>query len=289
MFTVVTLTMGIVVAIGIAGFTFNSFLFHCRREQYEADAMAVCLAGEINKDDRVGQLNEFEQCSRELMYVLRQDLKHCSDEDYSFLAPLCRQLLSQARSNHKLLERERQNQICLFSNRMQEDSLRYNSAARQETTFRLPWLQIAKPEVVQIDVGYIDNVESNVKSPEAIEELTDFDRRKGFIDTTTKLYRGNINAFLPDEDNDLSFNISSLPAYVAQTCSPVRNTNPNVFIRTGTIFSNGETMLGSIDHIPTAVQVFYSMNVSLDLQHQYKNAVNLVSTGATNGAVAEFE
>src|SRR5438128_7967466 len=76
MLILMALTMAIIFALVMTGLTFNCFLFQCTHAQCEADAVALRLASEINKGDRVGQLNELEECSRELVYVSRKDLKN---------------------------------------------------------------------------------------------------------------------------------------------------------------------------------------------------------------------
>jgi len=286
MLTVVSLTIGLIVAVGMSGLTFNSLLFQHRRAQGEADTLAINLAGKINEGDRVGQLNELEECSRELLYVNGKELKQCSDEDYSFLTPLCEQLMTEARAGHQLLDRERTNQMSLLTKRVQETASSYNSSAYQHMTMTLPWLKTREPKVSRVDVGYIYNVESNVISLDAIKELSEFDRQKGYIDRTTRLYKGNINASLPDSGGDLKFPFSSLPAYVEATCSPARNTNPDVFVRSGTIFSEEGGTLDAVEQIPNAVQVSYSLKASMGPRQDFATALSLVSTGATNGAIA---
>lgn len=286
MLTVVALTTGMTVAVGVAGFSFNSFLFQCDQMQSKTDALALQLAGKINEGGRVGQINELQQCSRELMFVSRQELKQCEQEDFSFLTPLSQQLMGEARAGHNLVERERQNQIRLIKSDLQAEALKHNSDRSDRISLALPLLQTREPQITGIDVGYIDNVESNVKNLNVIKELSDFDRQNGYIDSTTKLYRANIDARLPDQEHDLSFRISSLPAYVEKICAPARNTNPDVFLRTGTIFTAAGDKDEEIDQLPSAIQVFVSMNASFGPREKYQATVSLVSTGAANGAIA---
>ncbi len=286
MLTLVTLTIGFIIAIGMSGFTFNSFLFEHKRAQGDADSLAIQLAQEINEGDRVGQLNELQQCSRELLYLSGKDRKMCSDEDFAFLAPLCNQLESEARSGHALLERERQNQIELMRRKMRELAAQHNDAKTSNFYLNLPWLQVRHPRVTRIDIGYINNVESNVKSLDVLKELCELDKRQGYIDPQTKLYKGNIKASIPECASDLNFAISSLPAHVKKTCAPARNTNPDVFIPTSTVFIDGSTTMDSIEQIPNAVQITCSMEAAFGLREKLGASVNLVSTASTNGAIA---
>jgi hypothetical protein len=286
MLTFVTLTMGMIIAVAIGGLTLKTFLLQRSHGQCEADAMAVRLAAEINDGDRVAQINELEESSRELIYVSSKQLKQCMEEDYSFLTPLCQQLLAEDRAGHALLEHERQNLLRLIPSNIQKTAREYNTAASQNLAFAIPWLRINCPKIQRIDVGYIENVESNVKNLDALEELADFDRRQGYIDRPSNLYMANINACLPEDGSNLSFNISSLPAYVEKTCAPARNVNPDVFVRTDTIFTDGQPALPSIKQIPNAIQIFYSMNTAVVLQDKLESDVSLISTGVTNGGMA---
>ncbi len=286
MLGVVLLTLGLIVALTMSGLTFNTLMFQVGRAQEEVDTLALDLCSHINKGDRVGQINELEQCSRELIYLSHKELKQCSDSDFYFLTPLCLQLLGEARAGHFLLERERKNQINLISREIQEVALSYNSGDGKWLTLTMPWLETCEPKITRVDVGSIDTVESNVLNLETIRELADWDRQHRYIDQSTNLYRGNINALIPGPGSDLQFEISALPAYVKGTCSPARNTNPDVFLRAGTVFRSNAVPLDSINQIPNAVQVFYSLKVAAGPRKEIATRVNLVSTGATNGAIA---
>lgn len=284
MLTVVSLTTGMTVAVTVAGLTFNSFLFQCGRVQSKADAIALQLAGKINAGDRVGQINELEQCSRELVYISRQELKRCEHDDFSFLTPVCQQLMYEAEAGHRLVESERKNQIQRIEMDLRQAADKYNTASSGCMGLNLPWLQTCEPEIVRIDVGYIDNVESNVKSLDAIKELAEIDRQRGYVDRTTRLYKANIDAGLPEETD--SFKISGLPAYVEKTCAPARNTNPDVFVSTGTVFPTKMSGNGKIEQIPNAIQIVLDMNARFGLNDMHQAEVGLVSTAATNGAIA---
>jgi hypothetical protein len=283
---ILALTMGMLVAVGMAGFTFNNFLYQRAHAQSTADAVAIQFAGSINQGDRVGQLNELECASRELIYVTRQQLRKCQDEEYDFLAPLTQQLLAESRGGQQIVERERRNQIHHIGKDIQKVASAHNYAAAGQAAFSIPWLQIQDLRITRIDVGYIENIESNVKNLDVIDGLAEFDGRQGYFDRATNLYRANINAALPDADGDLPFKLSSLPAYVEETCSPARNTNPGVFVSTATIFDNGHPILAGIDQIPNAVQVTYALNTAVGLRDRFESDVTVVSTGITNGAIA---
>jgi hypothetical protein len=231
----VVLATGIIVAAGVIGFIFNGFLFDHTRSQYKVDALALSLACSINSGDRVGEINELEECSRELIYVSRERFENCAQQDLGFLEPLCYELLDEARSGQELVERERKNQIALICKQIQKAANDYNKdSTNRRSTFNLGWLQTSEPRIEQIFVGRIAKIQSSVKSLDVIAELDASDYAQDYIDATTKLFKADVDARLP-EDSDLSFDICSLPAYVEGTCAPARNTNPEAFIPSSTL------------------------------------------------------
>lgn len=290
MMGIVIAMLAIIVFVGIAGLTTNGLWLDYWHAQMDADAMALSLASGINIGDRVGQVNELEECSRELVYVSGQASKQCEEPDFQILAPLCQRLNDEAISGHDLVERERKNQINLISQEMGDSIRKYNADQSWAPTVRLPWIEVNKPKITQVEVGAIDGGQSNVKSLDTIDELADYDRNMGYLDSRTKLFKGNINATVPNEAQGLTFKISALPACIKGTCAQARNTNPFVFKKGTTIFSNNNfsnnRSTGESGQIPNAVQVSYSMETSLLLRDKCDGNLHLVSTATTNGAVA---
>ncbi len=96
----VVLTMGLIVAVGLLGITFNTFLFQCTRSQYEVDALGVTLASSMNAGDRIGQMNELLESSRELIHLSDRQVVDCHAKDLEILAPLCQQFAVEAHQGH---------------------------------------------------------------------------------------------------------------------------------------------------------------------------------------------
>lgn len=287
MLTIMALTMAMFVSLAMFGFTFDSALFHHCRSQNQADALALDLSARINEGDRVGQINELEICSRELMYLSHKDLQQCSEEQFQFLTPLCLDLLNEAQKGHLMVERERRNQVRVVTQSIQDMAVQHNGDANKGVVLALPWLEIGKLRVEQVDAGFIANIESNVAALPAIRELYDYDKRKGFIDKSSGLYKGNINATLTNMEGTLSFRLASLPACVSNTCAPARNTNPEVFVSTGTLIDHEQKTIGELEQIPSAVQVRCSMSTAFLVRQKLKTTIALISSGSTNGALAE--
>ena len=281
MLGLVVLTIGLIIGTGMMGFGFSRFMAHRSRAQSKVDAEALSIASGINQGNRVGLLNEFELCSRELVFVSHMRHEKCQqEEDSGFLAPLCYQFLTEAREGHMLLEQERENQIHQISREIQQSVQEYNWRADGELPFEFCWPTAGQPHIDGVSVGNIRKVASNVKDLSVIKELSEHDRSAGYVDTTTNLYKAEINAKLPVE-TDLDFYISSLPANVEGSCSPARNANPDVFSGERMIVQDGKPADEPLHFLPSAVQLFSSINASAGENTSAK--VNLVSTGVTNG------
>ena len=286
MLVFVLAVLGSLFLLTLLGLTLNSFLFQRTRSQDKADALALELASKINAGDRVGQMNELEARSRELVFVSRQRVQDCQNQNLEFLSPLCEQLLLEAREGHAKLERERLNQISQICKELRESALAYNDAAQQKRFFKIAWLSTEEPVVSRVDLGSIANVPSNARSAEAVPDLAAFDTQRQFCLGPSRLYRANIDAQLPVPDSDLAFKISGLAPNINGTCSPVRNVNTDVFQFSGTIIDQGESKPCHLDHIPTAVQVFCEMKTAVGLKKDLQANVEILSPSAPNGAMA---
>jgi hypothetical protein len=290
MLGLVVLTMGLIIAVGVIGFIFNSFLFQRTQAQYKVDALAISLASKINAGNRVGQMNELIDRCRELVYVSSQLQDECSRSGEDFLNPLCQQLVEESHEGQALVERERKNQIQAITTEIQAKTVKYNADTNGDrNALALRWLQTYEPKVVKVELGRIADVQSNVKERQILTELADFDRQQNYVEPTSQLFRANINARLPAADGRLDFKIAALPAYTEKTCTPARNVNSDVFIPYGTIISNGTPAPASLENIPTTVQIVCTMDATVGPDQDHHTAVSINSTGTTNGAFAEPE
>jgi len=283
----VSLIIGIIVFVALCAMSFNYLLLCRARAQYAADATALTLATQMNTGDRIGEINHLQEASRELIFVSRQYYDRCSDGSAPELTSLCDQLCEEARSSHSLVERERQNQITLIRKEVQDAIVAYNRQRNKSSNFALLGLQTYEPEALRVDVGHIAKVNCSARALEAIPELAMFDRDKDYVDKSSKLYKSDVNAKLPAPDSDLDFNFSSLPAYVGKTSAPSRNTNADVFVPYETIFSDGKIKNASPKQIPSAIQIFYGMNVVFPWDQSKTAPVHLVATGIASGASSD--
>ncbi|MBI2812565.1 MAG: hypothetical protein HYX67_17305 [Candidatus Melainabacteria bacterium] len=281
MLTMTTLVVGIVLVACMLGFGFYMLLAQQKKGQHQADNLTLALAGSLNKDDKIGQMNNVVARCRELVFVSRQNADAASAERNQILAPLANQLLDESRSSAQFVEAERKNQIEYITKKARESVEHYNLNTHVDSTFTLPWFKTYDPQVQDVYLGYIDKVQSNVINTEVIPELREHDEKEKYFEKGSQLYRGNIDAKLPSPDSDLIFKLSSLPADVDKTVSPPRMTNPEVFVRLAPLFLDEKfTNQRKADQIPSAVEVFAKMDVSMKTGDQ---KVRIGSTATTNG------
>ncbi len=289
MLTLVALVTVLILAVGLIGILFSTVLSQHSRSQYDVDSLSLSLAKAINSGDRVAQMNQLVARSRELVYTTRQNTIECDQQGLAHLAPLCDQLMNEAYSSQAIVEYERNNQIQIISKEIISAAQKYNLSRSTKNNSFMPWLQTFEPEILRVDLGRIDNVQSNVKSLTAIPELADYDRRSGFVDEKSNLYKANMNARLPSPDDDLTFKFSSLPALVENTCAPPRVANFEVFKSYGTAIADSRNVMTKIDQIPQAVTVYTKMDVAFDPEALDRHSISVSSTGVTGGAVSSPE
>lgn len=288
MLSLVVLTMGAIIALALLGLLFNTFLFQCSRAQYKVDALAINLASKINSGDRLGQMNDLVEASRELIYVADENLAQCQTQELDVLTPLCSQLLEEARRGQSLVEDERKHQIQVIVTELTEEAERYNRAAGSIDGLAMLGLKAREPLIKRIEVGYPQKLESNVRDLRMLPDLSKADAEKGNTALQSKLFRANNNARLPGLQHDLSFRFSPLAACTSGVYAPARNANLQAFVRTGTVMANGTGQPCSLEYAPSAVSIYCSMDAVLD-DRQAATTVDLNSVGITPGAVVGNE
>lgn len=282
MLTMTLLCIGLVLATCMVGFAFYLFLSEQKRGQTEADKLALEVCKQMNKDDRIGQLNNLIVRNRELVYASRQITDATNNSVLSFCAPLAQQLQDEAASGSIAIDKERRTQIALEQNAIKDVIERYNMHTQNSTSFTMPWWKSYALQVFQVNGGSLKDVQSNVEHTEIYEDLTDQDRKAKYIQPGSNLYMGNINARLPAPDNNLDFKLTALPAPVDKLIAPARLANPEVFKYGNMFFESGKAVKQSFDQIPTAVQVIGRMDVKVKENNQ---SVQIGSTAQTNGAL----
>lgn len=289
MLGLVVLTMGLIVAVGLLGFTFNTFLFQCTRSQYDVDALAVQLANAMNAGDRIGQMNELVEASREIVHVSQKQLEEYPPKELDLLAGLASQLDEEARAGQLAVDRERRNQIYLINHDLQQLAFKHNMSEESARAVCLGWLRARCPQVVRVEAGRIVGVDSNIKCLQVLPELDGYDNARGYLAAGSRLLKGGVNARLAPPNAGLEFKFAAVPAFVGKTCAPVRNVNSDVFQRLGTICDAGSLKAIEMDDIPSAVQIHCTMETTIGAKQEHRADVRLVSTAAAAGAASDGE
>ncbi|MBX9570260.1 MAG: hypothetical protein K2X77_15280 [Candidatus Obscuribacterales bacterium] len=285
MLVLIVFLLGIFVVFALGAFTVNNFLFLRTRAQDRADNLALLLASKINTGDRVGQMNELQARSRELIFNSRERIADCHGEELDMLSPIAEQLLNEAREGHALLERESNNLVSQICKEVKESALAHNSALSDLGIFKMGGLLTEQARIERVELGSIKDIPSNAKSDTVFEGLSEFDLQQNHSHKTNGLYRANIDAKIPPPDGDLSFKISALAPNVRGTCSPAHNVNAHVFTRMDTLIDNEEGQPCHPEFAPCAVQVHCKMPTTLGIKGDYRADLTFVSTAATNGAI----
>ncbi|CAM6000414.1 unnamed protein product [Sphagnum balticum] len=249
--------------------------------QSETDQYALTSASALNEGDRIGQMNNVIERCRELVYVSRVNNYKAQTPMNKLYQALSAQLLDEARENAKLVETERKNQIKLCVKNLQASIIASKKVAPTGKRLNLPWFESAYPQIEIMRLGYIKNVQSNVENLLVIPDLREFDVEKRYIQKGSNLYLGNINAKLPEPDEDLDFKLSALPADVNKTISPSRLTATDVFVPMATIFAEEKPLEVKMDQLPGAIQLQEQMDVS---NRQSNAELKLTSTATASGA-----
>ncbi len=278
----VALVGGILLLACIIGFAAYMLLAQQKRGQSDTDEVALNAAKLLNGDDRIGQMNNVVERCRELVYVSRVNKDKAEALNTQLYQPLARQLLEESRANAALVEAERLNQISLTTKNVQNYVNKHNQNTKTGSRLSLPWIQTQFPEIAEVDFGSIKGTQCNVQNLQVIPALRDFDLSQHYIQGGSNLYVGNINAKLPAPDTDLNFYLSSLPADVSGSVSPVRLANPEVFDLGAVIMRQQKQTMEKPVHLPGAVQLVQTMNVS---GGNNSGTVRLSSTGTADGGM----
>ncbi len=288
MSTLLALVIVLIVAIFLIGMVFYTLLGQHTRSQYTVDGLALGVAKRINVSDRVGHLNNALIRNRELVYLARERTYLCQKNN-KFLAQLSERLVDEAYAGHDLVKRERENQIRCISDDVRNAVTEYNRLRESGSTFRFPWVQTFEPEVTGVDLGCVAGVQSNVRRLDNLEELDKLDEEAGYIENKSNLFKAEKNLLLPGPDDGLEYKLSSLPAYIEKSTAAPRNANPDVFKGYGSVLTNGDKVPYRVNKVPSAVQLFTEMGISMNPKKLDVQSVEVGAIGITNGAISNCD
>jgi hypothetical protein len=282
MLTMTALCFGIAVFFCMVAFAFYMVMAQQKKGQTSADEIAISMAKPMNERDYIGQMNNVVERSRELVYISRVNDDKAQQPMNQLYKDLSAQLLNESRDNVRLVEDERKNLIKVTLKNLQEAILLRNKKAPTGKRLQLAWFETYFPEVTTVRVGCIKGVECNVENLQVIPDLKEYDIDHKYIQKGSNLYFGNINAKLPEPDNDLNFKLSALPAAVSGTVAPIRLTTQDVFVPSVTVFADQKLQMVQPDQLPGAVQIIETMDVAA---RETKETVRLTATATAVGAL----
>lgn len=278
----------IVAIVLLVGLLVGCLLLYQKRIQASTEELALRAACSLNRSDRVGQMNVAVEHSRELVFTART-VNNTITSKYPHLASLSKLMLDDARCGAVTVEESRQ---ALARYLHEEIRSTVEASNKQSSLTNLSWLG-APPAIKNVEIGFIEGIQSNAQIPEGIPELRDFDLARGLAQPQSGLYLANQDARLPDEDNDLAFKFSSLPAPVLKTVSPSRLTSNNAFASRARVMDSGTWKGNSWDQIPSAVRLGVEANIStaIDLKKQSREGSRkmLIVTSATTAGSSQVK
>lgn len=281
MLSMTVLCVALILFFCIIAFAFYILLTEQKRGQNQTDRLALECAKVLNEGDRLGQMNTLVERCRELVYEARSIHQATIDlTDMRFATPLAQQLLDEARSSALDVEQARDGLLAIDRVQINAAVEDYNKHARTNAAITLPWWKSYDPHVIKVQLGYINNVTSNVLHNDYFRVLNDHDLGKKYVQKGSRLFLGNINIELPPPDNDLKFIISSLPAPVESTTAPARLVNPDAWKHLLDIFDEKPVGMKT-PYAPSALAIFSKMNVSAV---DNKESVVIGSFASTTGA-----
>ena len=283
MFVMTILVLGIIITVLGIGATVYFLFFSHRRIQSQADALTLKAAQILNVGDNVGQMNNLVAQSRELVFNSRQ-MHRQTLQKYGQLEPLARQLLEESRSGAHLVAGERARLSSLCVRRVLDVIKAEKAEIRGTTAAWIPGMKVMNPIVNNLDVGFIEDVSSNVGVGKGNPSLEHYDMTRQYIQQDSGLYFANINAKLPAPDDDLEFKLTSLPAPVDGSIAPPRLASPRVFRVLARIIQDEINIQDVCEQIPSAVRLDYLMSFKSSDYHQDQHEVVISAAASTGGA-----
>jgi len=254
----------------LLGIYFSMVLLIRNQLESTADDVALIGACQLNDGNRIGQMNNLVARCRQLVYSSRQN-NELSMNMRNDLHHLTTQILSEDRL--AALELDKEN-FRLRNIAVDEATKAMKDAFAEKWTSCkaiLPIVLAQNPHLDVIRFGSIASVESNASALYGIAELASYDKSIRAFEVAGKLYRGNINATLPQEDTDLKFYLSSLAAPVNNYIAPAR------FVSTSNFVPITST------YLPSAASVTMSIELGTGTKIFPEGATNISVTSTATG------
>lgn len=271
---------------GFALLVYFLFFSHKTLESW-SEEFAMDSAKQLNSNDNAGKMNNLIAHSRELVFTSRQTYLKIQQR-HRYLEPVALKLLDESRDKAGLVENEREllvgSTISTLRRMVKEINLQANRG------IFLPGASASNLQITDLQVGFIQGLETNVEASKGVPELYKNDLAQKYIKQgkIMDLYCARVNLKLPNPDDDLNFELSPLRAPVRNTVSPARLILASSFRNTRWLLKNGQKTTGTCRLNPAAIKVIMSMKVQGGPNKQLYSYTSTTSTACTNGALPEL-
>jgi hypothetical protein len=279
----------LIVMLMVVGTAFSFYLvfFSHQHLQNWSEDLALDCARQLNENDHGGKVNNLLGHSRELVFTSRELYYKTNVDDFRALQGLAAQVLEQSRSGARLLCDERSRYVDVSMKNLRKTVK--DAETRNQRGLFLTNFSACGAQVVDLKVGNLEQVVSNVETSSGVANLLSYDRQQNYIKTGKQvdLYKANLNLKLPGEDSDLNFELASLPAPVSGTAAPLRLARGKGFKHSLILRDAGEDKTGKCTVIPSAVQVVMTMKMKQNVIGNLESQTKTVNTACASGAWIE--
>jgi ElaB/YqjD/DUF883 family membrane-anchored ribosome-binding protein len=257
----------------LIAYSFSGLYFVHNRLQTSADEIALTGAKKLNDRNRIGQMNNMIARCRQLVYASRDD-KNSVQKEFPDIERFADQLLEEARQSALELEKERKKMRAVAEDEAVKAMRAKFNSIKTTYAMELPWITVRTPRVIGLGLGSIEGTESNVEEFDQFEKLKKADRDQQNTVSYTKmsLYKGNRHQRLIEDDSDLPFYLSSLPAQIESEVAPARTILPATYRE------------ADDEPVPTATKVTLDLRVENGIGPKNAGTMRAIGTAITTGA-----
>lgn len=277
----------ILILVGLA-FWFHLSFFSNQLLQNSSEKVALYAAQKLNENNHAGKLNTLIAGSRELVFTSRRLHSRTENEpDIAECERLAAQVLEQSRFGASTVSEERKRFTASTVQALRQ--VMYSQGLPFGREVALFSASADQPKIVNLSVGSLDNMDSNIQPSAGVPDLIAYDDSKHFLKHGKKIdfYRAGDSLKLPAPDDDLNFLLSPLPMAFDGTTSSLRLVSESHFKPSLVLVDDGKDMDGDSKLMPSCVQVMMTVNIKSKVSRHLQSGTRTLCTACTNGAFQE--
>ncbi|MDZ4838072.1 MAG: hypothetical protein SGJ27_30180 [Candidatus Melainabacteria bacterium] len=245
----------------------------------------VLQAGiQLNKDDRIGEINLMVERSREAVYTARKTLVDI-ESGAPHVGSLARLLLEDARVGAKQVDEERRRLSGVLGKEVEIALTSQVKKDCQAGTLNLMFFQLNQREDISVEVGSVRDMPSNAMAPVGLPQLKRHDHQEGYFFQSTDYYQPDINTKLPVPDDDLTFRFASLAPRIKNTVADARLLTTDDFDGQVILIAPGKLVRPTLRNLPSAVKLVTRTGVNAPMQLHQDLEITTISTSAGSDKV----